>query len=193
MGKIKQIAHQFELVEAIKANDESALRELYQNNYRKVEVFVLKNSGTVPQAKDVYQEAFMATYQNIKADKFVPENETALQGYLYQIAKNKWRDVLRSSRFKKTAAFIDNVHETEDTLESDRTEEEIAQQERLATTMEAFKKLGTECRNLLMQFYFEKKSLREISVKANYAEASARNKKYRCIQKLKELALSPNP
>jgi len=189
MGKIRQIANQFELIAAIKANNEDALKELYRVNYRKVEVFVLKNSGSVPQAKDVFQDAFLAMYQNIKADKFIPENETALQGYLYQISKNKWRDVLRSSRFKKTAEFIDNVHETED-ISDLKIIEETEQQERLAATMEAFKKLGDECRELLTQFYFNKKSLREISENAKYAEASARNKKYRCIQKLKELALA---
>jgi len=189
MGKIRQIANQFELIAAIKANNEDALKVLYRVNYRKVEVFVLKNSGSVPQAKDVFQDAFLAMYQNIKADKFIPENETALQGYLYQISKNKWRDVLRSSRFKKTAEFIDNVHETED-ISDLKIIEETEQQERLAATMEAFKKLGDECRELLTQFYFNKKSLREISENAKYAEASARNKKYRCIQKLKELALA---
>ena len=53
--------------------------------------------------------------------------------------------------------------------------------------MQAFKKLGKECKELLEVFYFEKKSLREIAAQFNIGEASARNKKYRCIQKLRSL------
>lgn len=192
MGKVLQIREQQALVKLIKANDQIALKKLYQQNYRKIEVFVLQNSGTIAQAKDVYQEAFLAMYQNVKAEKFTPENETALQGYLYQIAKNKWRDVLRSSAFKKTRSLEQSFYETEDNSSLEIEEIELEQQQQLKITMDAFSKLGVECKKLLTAFYFQKKSLREISETANYAEASARNKKYRCIQKLKELAQTPN-
>ncbi|MFC7358019.1 RNA polymerase sigma factor [Jejudonia soesokkakensis] len=191
MGKVLQIREQHALVKSIKANDQMVLKTLYQQNYKKVEVYVLQNSGSVAQAKDVYQEAFLAMYQNVKAEKFTPENETALQGYLYQISKNKWRDILRSSVFKKTSSLENNFYETEDQSEEYKNEIELEEQDKLKKTMDAFSKLGAECKELLLQFYFQKKSLREISSNANYAEASARNKKYRCIQKLKELAQTP--
>ena len=54
--------------------------------------------------------------------------------------------------------------------------------------MEAFKKLGSSCQEILKEFYFSKTSLREIAEKLNIGEASAKNKKYRCLQKLKEIA-----
>ncbi|GEQ85304.1 RNA polymerase sigma factor [Patiriisocius marinistellae] len=191
MKENNHISIQLQLVDAIKSNDQNILKSLYQNNYKKVELHILKNSGSIAEAKDVFQEAFLAMYQNVKADKFTPETETALQGYLFTIARNKWRDVLRSSRFKKTSTIDDTRHEAEDDFESNAFAE-TEQQHQLSLTMEAFKKLGEECRTLLKQFYFENKSMRDISTQNNLAEASTRNKKYRCIQKLKELALSPN-
>ena len=97
-----ELTAQYQLVSAIMANDESVLKQLYQNNYRKVEAYILKNRGSMPQAKDIYQEAFLAVWQNIKKGAFQPRNESALQGYLFQIAKNKWTDELRSARYKKT-------------------------------------------------------------------------------------------
>lgn len=167
------------------------LKRLYQDNYKKVEVFILKNNGSMPQAKDTYQEAFIAMYQNIKADKFIPNNDTALQGYLYQIAKNKWTDFLRSSRYKKTSQIADGfLIKDEDTtmVEFDVSEEEYNPQN---LAMEAFNDLGSECKKLLEVFYFQKKTLREIATVFGIGEASARNKKYRCIQKLRSL-VSPN-
>ena len=44
-----------------------------------------------------------------------------------------------------------------------------------------------ECKSLLKLFYFEKKSMEEISELINITDASARNKKYRCMQKLKTI------
>ena len=65
---------------AIKANDEAALKNLYKDNYYKIEMYVLNNNGTSEDAKDIYQEAFIAVWRNIQLDKFYPENENALSG-----------------------------------------------------------------------------------------------------------------
>ncbi|NND62134.1 MAG: sigma-70 family RNA polymerase sigma factor [Flavobacteriaceae bacterium] len=191
MGKVTEIHKQLTLVQSIKKNDPVVLKKLYQENYFKVEGFILKNSGSKPQAKDIYQEAFMAMYQNIKADKFTPQNETALQGYLYRIAKNKWTDFLRSSEFKKTTA-LESFAQVSDEIDEGIIEDEMAKNSQLEAAMNAFKKLGEECKHLLEVFYFQKKSMNEIALLYNIGEASARNKKYRCIQKLKSLTLSPN-
>lgn len=191
MGQTGHIINQFEVISAIKANDNSVLKKLYQDNYKKIELFILKNNGSMPQAKDTYQEAFLAMYQNVKADKFVPSNETALQGYLYQIAKNKWRDFLRSSCYKKTAQIADGfqIRDEDSSITEFDIPTEDSNQKNVA--MEAFVHLGIECQKLLEVFYFQKKSLREIALSFNIGEASARNKKYRCIQKLRNL-VSPN-
>ncbi len=192
MGEVKHIDQQLALVKAIKSNDEIVLKKLYQDNYRKIEVHILNNKGSMPQAKDIYQEAFLAMYQNIKEDKFVPKNETALQGYLFQISKNKWIDFLRSSQFKKTTQIPEGFQIKEEfSLNGHETKQENSKIYEGA--LKAFQQMGTECKKLLEVFYFQKKSLREIASQFDIGEASARNKKYRCIQKLRALVLSKNP
>ena len=140
MGEQLQIDSQLQLVDAIKTNNQTVLKQLYQDNYRKIEIYILQNSGSMHQAKDTYQEAFLAMYQNIKAGKFTPSNETATQGYLYQIAKNKWRDFLRSSQYKKTAPLLDNVLESDDFFENDEHDGLIEEDNKLTATMDAFRK-----------------------------------------------------
>lgn len=191
MGELRHIAQQNKIVSAIQANDAAVLKKLYQENYRKIEVFILKNNGSMPQAKDTYQEAFIAMYQNVKANKFRPSNETALQGYLYQIAKNKWTDFLRSSRYRKTGHLKDGFQIEDEASLEDSFDIPLEENIKQAQAMEAFRHLGEDCKKLLEVFYFQNKSLREIAASFNIGEASARNKKYRCIQKLREL-VSPN-
>ena len=49
--------------------------------------FAYNLTKSIDDAKDLYQESFIAVWNNLKTNKFQPKNETALQGYLYQIAK----------------------------------------------------------------------------------------------------------
>ena len=52
-----------------KNNDEQVLKYLYVTNYPKIEKYVLSNSGTIDDAKDIYQEAFIAVWRNVQLDK----------------------------------------------------------------------------------------------------------------------------
>jgi len=186
----KNINFQIALIEAIKSNDSKALKSLYTDNYYKVEYLVTKNSGTKEHAKDIYQEAFITLWKNVKNDSFVPQNETALQGYLYQIAKNKWMDVVNSSRFKKTK-LMEHNYNLYDTQDSEHVKEEQDDfNEKLAQTMDVFKNMGEPCKQLLMAFYFEKKSLRTIANALQIEENTARNNKYRCMEKLRKMVLA---
>ena len=178
------------LIDAIKANKPLVLKQLYINNYHKIEALVLSNSGTKDHAKDVYQEAFISVWNNVKNNRFVPQNETALQGYLYQIARNKWMDVLRSSQFKKTKLIQHELSVLDKRIDSHDDEDQDIFNQKLQQTMDAFKTLGNPCKQLLTHFYFEKISLRDIANKLSIEENTARTKKYRCMEKLRALALA---
>ena len=186
MQEEKTLNHQVKLITAIKSNDSVAIKSFYVSNYRKTQSLVLNNSGTEEDAKDVYQEAFIVVWNNIKNNHFMPINETAIEGYLFSIAKNKWMDIIRSSRFKKTNNGIN-----EDILKEQVTE--VYQDEiydlKLKSTMSAFKILGEPCKELLTTFYFEKKSLKDIATSLNIEETTARNKKYRCMEKLRSMII----
>lgn len=191
MEHVYNIDSQLLLIDAIKDNNSVVLKQLYTTNYHKIEALVLKNNGTKDHAKDVYQEAFIIVWNNVKSDNFVPQNETALQGYLYQVAKNKWMDVLRSSRFKKTKFINHELSVLDKGIEQQDDEEQELFKQKLQQTMDAFKNLGNPCKQLLTAFYFEKATLRDIANKLEIEENTARTKKYRCMEKLRELILSP--
>ena len=187
MREAYKIDHQLQLITAIKDNNSIVLKGFYTSNYPKIEALILKNSGSQDHAKDVYQDAFISMWNNIRNDAFTPQNDSALQGYLYQIAKNKWMDVLRSKRFKTTQSL---TAERSLFLKQDEDLEDDDYDIKLNTTMNAFKDLGQPCKDLLKTFYFEKKSLRDIASELNIEETSVRNKKYRCMEKLRTTILA---
>ena len=171
---------------AIKNNSEPHLQQLYSANFKVVEKYVLQNSGTSEEAKDVFQEAFIAVWRNIQLDKFTPQTENSLNAYIFQVSKNKWISQLRLSTNKQTVALSeeDNAVETGDIDVEDR--------DQLNALAENFIKLGYNCREILKRFYYKKETLRDIAAFFNWTEATARNNKYRCIEKLRNLLKNQN-
>lgn len=167
---------------AIRQNDESVLGQLYAANYPRVEIFVLNNNGTADQAKDIFQEAFIAVWRNIQLDRFQPQNGAGLEAYLFQIAKNKWMDYLRSGHYNKVVRMDANAL-------SAREDDEVParDQDYLAAVKKHFSVLGDNCKKILTLYYYDNESLKQIADQMNWTEATAKNNKYRCIQKLKEL------
>ena len=171
-----------QIIELIKNNDERVLKLLYQSNFHKVEAFVLKNSGTKEHAKDVYQEAFVAMWRNIKDDKFSAESETAINGYLFQIAKYKWLDHVRSVKYKNTTFINRDIEYDEPDIEIDEVTNK-----KIKLLMDCVDNLSERCQTLLKLFYFERKPYKEIAQILSMDEASARNAKYRCQEQLKKM------
>lgn len=173
-----------ELVAGIAENNHQALDHLYQHNFPAVKQFVLKNSGSESDASDVFQEAIVATWLNIRDGKFQSLNGTPLGGYLFQVARNKWLDKLRSKSFRSTVRLVTEeieyepiAHEGHDDLKS----------ERIQYLQGLYNKLGDKCKSILKEFYFNNKSLKEIGIDLNYDSETLRTMKYRCMVKLRKM------
>lgn len=180
---------QFMLLDAFLTNKEVLIREFYIAEYPKTKHYILKNGGTSDNAKDIFQEAYFACWKKLNTRKFIPKNKAEIEAYLFTIARNKWVDQTRLVAKEKTISIDEKMYQlkADDTTQSSELDKMDSQ---LTITLTAFEKLGEGCKDLLTQFYFHKMSLRIIAESLGMGEASAKNKKYRCIQKLKELALN---
>ena len=167
-------------IDQIKANDERALRHLYVSNYDNVERFVLSNSGSAEDARDIYQEAFIATWRNITLGKFTEMHEGSVNAYLFCVAKNKWLDVLRTRKRRIVPVDFDESLHSE---LSDGLDEDEAQY--LTKVRLHFQAMGGQCKELLRRFYFHKESMKQLSARFSWTEATTKNNKYRCLQKLR--------
>lgn len=179
---------QFILLDAFLTNKELPIKEFYIAEYPKTKYYILKNGGTLDNAKDVFQEAYFACWKKLSTRKFQPKSKAEIEAYLFTIARNKWIDQTRIVAKRKTISIDEKMYqlEADDTTQpSDLDQKEL----QLSITLTAFENLGQGCKDLLTQFYFHKMSLRAVAERLEMGEASAKNKKYRCIQKLKELAL----
>lgn len=167
---------------ALQANDERFMQEFYHDNFDRVKRFVLDNNGTVEDAKDIYQEAYLSVWRNVRMDRFTPRHAGSLEAYLLQIARYKWLDRLRSMPHKNTTA-LQPVHENLMTFE----ELDDITEKRLELIKARFRSLGNGCQELLGRFYYGNESMKQIATDMGWTEATAKNNKYRCMEKLRKL------
>ncbi|HEV7783428.1 MAG TPA: sigma-70 family RNA polymerase sigma factor [Chitinophagaceae bacterium] len=166
--------------------DSEILRHLESNHYAKalnglygmlpsVKKYIITNNGSAEDVKDIFQDALVVLYKKACDGDYVLYG--SLKTYVLTIVKNLWLQELR--RRKKIPAGEADA----DIADVVVPEEEPG----FFNAKTAFNLLGEKCRQLLILFYFKKKSFREIATELAFSdERVAKNQKYRCMEKAKE-------
>ncbi len=163
-----------EIIEHLQNNKySSALKGLY-NVLPAAKKYVLANNGTADDAQDIFQDALVVLYKNVHTPGF--RLTTRLRSYLLAIVKNCWLNELRRRKKLPAGEYTGDIPDIITTEEPG-----------LSLAGKAFELLGEKCRTLLISFYFKKLSFKEIAAALSFSdEKTAKNQKYRCIQKAKE-------
>ena len=171
-----------EIIQHLQHNKYSlAIKGLY-NILPAVKQYIKDNNGTADDAQDIFQDALVVIFRNVHHEKF--ELKASIKTYLLAIVKNCWLQELRQRKKIPVGVVNDDIAVMD---ASDEAGFNIAEA--------AFNLLGEKCRQLLILFYFKKQSFKEIAASLSFVdEKTAKNKKYRCLQKAKEnyLILSNN-
>lgn len=163
-----------EIIDQLKKDKFSkAIKGLY-SVLPSVKQYIKANNGSGEDAKDVFQDALVVLYKNVQAGEFVLS--VTLKTYLMAVVKNCW---LRELRKRKKLPPGEAPVDIADTLPKEEPG--------FSNAKAAFNLLGEKCRQLLILFYFKKKSFKEIAMALSFSdERVAKNQKYRCMEKAKE-------
>lgn len=172
-----------DLLEELKAKNENSIRYLYKLHFPMVLNFVLSNSGSEEEAKDVYQDAFIVLYNNVSQGEF--KLNCKLKTYIYSIVRRLWLNELKIKKLS-TGDLIDNegyiniVKEELDEIDDYQTELQIMS--------ESLNEMGEPCNKILSDFYFDKLAMSEIVKNMGYSNTdTAKNVKYKCLMRLKKI------
>ncbi|KYG79640.1 RNA polymerase sigma factor [Roseivirga echinicomitans] len=154
---------------------EKAFLFIYRKCYPKVKQYVLKNSGNVEAAEDVFQEAISITYFNLLENKF--RGDSSLVHYVIGIARNLWLHKLRKKTLPTSPIEGNELSENDDPGQID-----------ISLLNYILAKLNHGCRQILKNFYFNEMSMEEVAKNSNLGSAqAAKTKKLRCMKKLTTL------
>jgi len=177
-------------------NDNDIINYVRSNTFQKpvkllyayfpvVKKFVIKNSGSKQDAEDIFQDALIILFNKIKNDAF--QLNSSLNTYIFGICKNLWLEQLRKNKKEMLSdTFVINDAQIIEEIQSD-----LEENQKNKKAFDALSQLGEKCRELLNLFYYKKLSMSEIASRLGFAgEKVAKNQKYRCIEKAKEIYLS---
>ncbi|HVD96850.1 MAG TPA: sigma-70 family RNA polymerase sigma factor [Cytophagaceae bacterium] len=168
-----------EILNSIRAGKEdSALTFLYKKVLPKVKHYILGNSGDEEEAFDIFQDAIMIFYKQVKTDKFKEEYEIA--GFIYSVSRNLW--INRVKQKNRNVSMPETLHH-----ESNEPGllEGLISKEREEYIMNMLSELGERCKELLLNSIYHKFSMKEICEKMGFStEDAAKTRNYKCKQKL---------
>lgn len=174
-------------IKGLRNNDPAVVRELYAAHFHTVKHYVLNNSGTPDDAQDIFQEALTVLWLKAKEGRVQDNGHADLGGYLFQVARNKWLDKLRTPAHKRMHMVVD-----EQTTLAEQADED-GLEERIARLRHVYAKLDERCRTVLDLFYYERKDLAAIAKRMGVSEESIRTIKYRCMMKLRSFRRMIDP
>jgi RNA polymerase sigma factor (sigma-70 family) len=170
-----------ELLANLKLDNQKAIKEIYRSNYSAVEAMILKNSGTKDDAKDVFQDAMIVLYKNVRKIDF--ELTSSIKTYLYSVSWRMWMQ--RIKKVKKMDQVLLSYDEQVEPVEFDFPLEKPDNQ--LQSVIEILEKVGKNCLEILKRYYFNKEDFEVIAESLGYASGQVvREQKYRCIKRVRE-------
>ncbi|RYY23797.1 MAG: sigma-70 family RNA polymerase sigma factor [Chitinophagaceae bacterium] len=160
-----------------------AIRFLYHDHSSSVSAFIISKGGSSQDAEDIFQEAVVAFINIVQKGKF--RREASVRTFLISVAKNIWYNELKK---RQNSENRERIFESEkDTVEADISEQ-IGDREMKKQFRVLLDRLGDPCRKLLLLFYYENHTMKEMLQHLPYEnEQVMRNKKYKCLKQLTHL------
>lgn len=169
-----------EIISGFISGDTQTIESIYEGYFPVVRNHILKNSGTETEAKDIFQDAVVFTYQKLKSDSL--SLNCSLTTYIFAVCRNMWMNTLRKRR--KIIKW-DEVPEVSEDINNDILN--IIQEKSKSTIFQKyFLNLGEVCQQVLRNFFLGK-SMLEISELMNYSVGYTRKKKFECKKRLIEM------
>lgn len=167
------------IIEGIRTGDEQIITSFYKIYLPQIVNYVVNNSGTESDGKDLFQDALVIVFKKIKDHTL--SLDCALHTYVFGICKNLWLNRLRKG---KKIMYHDNETILNLNLEIE-IPDNLDREEKIAVIQKQSLKLGKGCRRILLMFY-RGYSLKEIAISKNFTEGYTRKRKFECQKKLIE-------
>ena len=179
-----------DLIAAISAGRDlnNAIRYLYRQYSQATSSFIMQHGGSEQDADDIFQETVVAFIDVVRKGKF--RMEASVKTFLNSIARNYWFNEIKK---RDRSGLRDRQFELSRDKDEVDVSHHITEMERKRQLRDLVDQLGDSCRKVLLLFYYENLSMKEMVDHLPYDnEQVVRNKKYKCLQALTGL-IKDNP
>ena len=175
--------NQDEIIQKIKSGGQTELGLVYEEYREEFLRWVVKEfKCSMDDGKDIYQLTILIFHDNIKQGK-LEHLVSSVKTYLFGIGKNIVKEHQRKEKryipISKEKWLKENLIDEP----TSRIDDVIFERAKSALA-----KLGQPCQRLIELFYYEKKSIPEITLAMNYKNPeTAKNQKCKCMARLRKI------
>ncbi len=171
------------LLEGLARSEKGSIEAIYREHYSMVQAFILNNTGSPDDARDIFQEIMIVLYEKACSGSF--ELNCQLKTFVYSIGKRLWLKKLQQLQ-RYSSAPVEGLQETVPVDEEMELHERKNMQFSYMET--SMVKIGEPCKSLLEAYYIQKKHMQDIAAEFGYTNAdNAKTQKYKCLMRLKKL------
>ncbi|MET4074131.1 sigma-70 family RNA polymerase sigma factor [Hymenobacter sp. UYCo722] len=165
------------LRQALLADRERALTQLYRQAFPAVRRLVQRQGGAVQDAQDVFQDTLVVFYEQAVSGTLVLTASAST--YLVSIARHRWQQELRR-RARLPAETLPDDAAPLAAAEPDTFPEPAF------AVLDYVERLGAKCRTVLLSFYYFQQPLAQIAAAQGYRSVrSATVQKFKCLERLR--------
>jgi RNA polymerase sigma factor (sigma-70 family) len=172
------------------AGDRGIAEDIYQQNYRIVNGWLIKNGASANDAADIFQEAMMVLFGKAQDPGFTLTS--TINTYLLAVSKHVWYKKLEQQ--SRNPIQLQEERDGEDGATGTWEDDVNVHHEREAHFEQlnnALDQIGEPCRSLLKAYYHQNKSMQEIAADFGYTNPeNAKTQKYKCLTRLRKLFYS---
>ncbi len=172
------------VINGIKNLDEKILRYLYRYHLKKIKGMVINKGGTEEDANDVFQDTMVDITEQVKRGKF--NINKSIDGFIIKVSINKWSRKLKNDikiRHVEVSINESDIDKYPTEIEEDNSNNLPDNFDKISDWLD---KLSDSCKRLVEEFYYYGNDWKLIAKKFGYkSAASAKNQKYKCMEKLK--------
>lgn len=172
-----------QIIARIRSGGQSDLADIYETYRTEFIHWITREFNcSIDDGKDIYQLTILIFYENVKSGK-LQHLVSTVKTYLFGIGKNVARENMRKA---KRHTPMNQEKWLKEFLVDEP--DEVLDENLFTIARKALSELGQPCQSLVELFYYEKKSMEEISVTLNYKNAdTAKNQKCKCMARLRSL------
>lgn len=153
--------------------DSKVIEQIYSDYFSTIQSYVLKNSGTVDDAKDLFNDSLKIIYLQGKNDGLILSR--SFGAYLKTVCQRRWLNEL-----KRRQKFIPDIEDQIEPVSDENIGEQLMAHEKMLLYRKHFGELPERCRQIL-ELSIEGDNLREIAKKMKLNYGFVRRRIRECI------------
>lgn len=165
-----------------KKEHHAAVGKLYEH-FPKIRSLIRLKGGSAHDASDMFQESLIIFYKKASDPAF--QLTSGIGTYLYSVCWHLWKDALQKRNRNVPTADVAEILPAA----SEEVQFHLQQEEKFGYLDKVLTEIGEKCRDIFHLYYFRKQSMQQIAAQLGFgSEQTAKNQKYKCMERAKELA-----